>query len=180
MAFAGVKPLPFDHVVANGVRWNLSKRLGQGKFAVVYLATRAGAPHDRRAAKVLDTTRMSAWGRSQLRAEVDIWRRLDHPHICRLHDSVSLDCYEVLLLDYEEGGELFERIVERETFTEREAARLMHQLLSALSYLHFEGALRAWLTRAGDNVPGVGARVLTVWRALPPPPWFLKESCTVT
>lgn len=34
------------------------------------------------------------------------------------------------------GGELFDRIVEREQFNEREAKEVMKQLFSAISYLH--------------------------------------------
>lgn len=34
------------------------------------------------------------------------------------------------------GGELFDRIVEREQFTEAEARGVMQQLFDALSYLH--------------------------------------------
>ena len=37
---------------------------------------------------------------------------------------------------YCEGGELFHFIIERKHLCEREAALIMHQLLSALVYLH--------------------------------------------
>jgi calcium-dependent protein kinase len=34
------------------------------------------------------------------------------------------------------GGELFDRITERKRFTEKDAAKLMKQILSCLAYLH--------------------------------------------
>lgn len=37
------------------------------------------------------------------------------------------------------GGELFDRIVEREQFTEKQSAHVMKQLFQALSYLHSLG-----------------------------------------
>lgn len=37
------------------------------------------------------------------------------------------------------GGELFDRIVEREQFTEEEAANVMRQLFDAISFLHDMG-----------------------------------------
>ena len=40
------------------------------------------------------------------------------------------------LCRYCEGGELFHFILERKHLNEREAAMIMHQLLSALVYLH--------------------------------------------
>lgn len=41
-----------------------------------------------------------------------------------------------LVLEYCRGGELFHFILERKHLTEREAALIMKQLLSALMYLH--------------------------------------------
>lgn len=37
------------------------------------------------------------------------------------------------------GGELFERIVERESYSEHEAQQVMRQLFSAIDYLHSIG-----------------------------------------
>ena len=37
------------------------------------------------------------------------------------------------------GGELFDRIVEREHFSEREAKEIMKQLFDAINYLHKAG-----------------------------------------
>jgi len=41
-----------------------------------------------------------------------------------------------LVLEYCKGGELFHFILERKHLTEKEAAMIMKQLLSALMYLH--------------------------------------------
>jgi len=35
-----------------------------------------------------------------------------------------------------EGGELFDKITEKEYFTEKEAAKTMKQILSAVNYCH--------------------------------------------
>lgn len=40
-----------------------------------------------------------------------------------------------------EGGELYEEIIQRSTFTEAEAAKIIKQLLSALVYLHEQGVV---------------------------------------
>ena len=37
------------------------------------------------------------------------------------------------------GGELFDRIVEKGTYTEKDASDLLSQILSAVNYLHNQG-----------------------------------------
>ena len=37
------------------------------------------------------------------------------------------------------GGELFDRIVEKGTYTEKDASELLCQILSAVNYLHGQG-----------------------------------------
>jgi len=37
------------------------------------------------------------------------------------------------------GGELFDRIVEKGTYTEKDASDLLQQILSAVNYLHMQG-----------------------------------------
>ena len=37
------------------------------------------------------------------------------------------------------GGELFDRIVEKGTYTEKDASELLAQILSAVNYLHHQG-----------------------------------------
>ena len=37
------------------------------------------------------------------------------------------------------GGELFDRIVEKGTYTEKDASELLMQILSAVNYLHNQG-----------------------------------------
>lgn len=49
------------------------------------------------------------------------------------------DCYACLSEIRMEGGELYEEIVKRKTFTEADAAQITRQLCKALAYLHERG-----------------------------------------
>ena len=41
-----------------------------------------------------------------------------------------------IVSEFLEGGELFDRIIENDHFSERDAANIMKQLLSAVAYCH--------------------------------------------
>ena len=67
--------------------------------------------------------------------EVDIMKRLDHPHIVKLHDVLRTDNRQtVLVMELVQGGELIDYILQQEKLSEREAAKFMRQILSALKY----------------------------------------------
>jgi len=68
--------------------------------------------------------------------EINILRKLDHPNIIKLHEIWEWSECCFLVLEYCQGGELFHFITERKFLSEREAALIMQQLLSALNYLH--------------------------------------------
>jgi len=46
-----------------------------------------------------------------------------------------------IISEYLEGGELFDRIIQNDHFSERDAAVIMKQILSAVSYCHKHGVV---------------------------------------
>ena len=68
--------------------------------------------------------------------ELEILEKMDHPHIMSvkelMHDS---DKYYVAT-ELCEGGELFQHLVDYGTFSEKKAAKVVKQILSALNYMH--------------------------------------------
>lgn len=68
--------------------------------------------------------------------ESGIMRLLDHPNIVRLVETFSDGQNMYLVLELCEGGELFDAIVDRGQFPEREAAVCTQQMLRAVNYLH--------------------------------------------
>ena len=47
--------------------------------------------------------------------------------------------YLMVTLSRVSGGELFDRIVEKGTYTEKDASELIAQILSGVNYLHSQG-----------------------------------------
>ena len=53
-----------------------------------------------------------------------------------MHEHFDTPSHLYLVLDYVEGGELFDRIVDEGNFTEQDASRITKQMTEAIQYLH--------------------------------------------
>lgn len=78
---------------------------------------------------------------AQLRREVDVLRRVEHPHIAKLEQAFEDDNYLILIMELMEGGELFDAIIKRGRFPEREAVDLVRSILSAIQHMHERGIM---------------------------------------
>ncbi|CAG9321113.1 unnamed protein product [Blepharisma stoltei] len=77
--------------------------------------------------------------------EVSIYRKLDHPNILRVIDTIQDGGNAYIISEYCCGGELFERILERGTHNEQQSARITREILQALAYLHSSGITHRYL-----------------------------------
>ena len=68
--------------------------------------------------------------------EGDYLKTLDHPNIIKMYDSYSTEESYYIILEFINGGELYDTIITFKHFTEKVASKLMYQLLSAIAYLH--------------------------------------------
>ena len=68
----------------------------------------------------------------QVEAEIEIMRLLKHPHIITMYETFHSPKRIYLVLELAEGGELFDAIVERGSFSEADAARVIRELAHAL------------------------------------------------
>lgn len=78
--------------------------------------------------------------------EIMLLKEMKHHSIIQLVDIYEDTDHIHLITDLCSGGELFDRIIERSSsdngvpcFTEKEAARVLHQILVAVSYMHEKG-----------------------------------------
>jgi len=78
-----------------------------------------------------------------LMREVNLMIKLDHPNIIKLYEVYENDKSIYLIMELCTGGELFDRIVENtengKQFTEKQAANLFRQMMSAINYCHKNG-----------------------------------------
>ncbi|XP_063804664.1 ribosomal protein S6 kinase alpha-5 isoform X2 [Pseudophryne corroboree] len=64
-----------------------------------------------------------------------------HPNIVKLLDVHHDQLHTFLVMELLRGGELFERIKKKKSFSEAEASRIMRKLVSAVSHMHDVGVV---------------------------------------
>lgn len=116
------------------------KVLGSGFNGVVKMATAKDSSSSQRyAVKAFKFSTIPEDKKSQLESEVEVFLCMDHPHITRLFDVYESDDFLYLIMECMEGGELFDRVIELKTFTERDASDAVNQMLLSLNYIHSHG-----------------------------------------
>jgi len=113
------------------------KMLGKGNFSTVMLGIHK-ATGVKVAVKVVEKSGVQNKP-EMLKNEVEILSKVDHPNIISLYDIFDTKDRLYLVMELVTGGELFERIVEREQYKESEACIVMKQLFEAIAYLHSLG-----------------------------------------
>ncbi|VAH01935.1 unnamed protein product [Triticum turgidum subsp. durum] len=64
---------------------------------------------------------------------------LAHPNVVRLHEVAASKTKIYMVLEFVNGGELFDRIAMKGKLSEREGRRLFQQLIDGVSYCHGKG-----------------------------------------
>jgi calcium-dependent protein kinase len=70
--------------------------------------------------------------------EVELLRECDHPYIVKLLDTFEDDQFFVLVMEWLAGGQLFQRIVALDHFSELAASLVVSRMVSAVRYLHYK------------------------------------------
>lgn len=73
--------------------------------------------------------------------EVRILKTLNHPHICRLYEVIDTQHEMYLVMEYAEGGELFDYLVSHGRMKEKDARKQFRQIVSAIHYCHRRNVL---------------------------------------
>ena len=121
-------------------RYAISRELGRGGMATVYLAE--DLRHRRNVAvKVLEPDLAHAVGSSRFIREIEIAARLSHPNILPLHDSGEADGLLYYVMPFVEGDTLRDRLNRETQLPLEDALRIVHEVAEALSYAHSHGVV---------------------------------------
>eukprot|EP00922_Rhytidocystis_sp_ex-Travisia-forbesii_P050823 GHVS01075491.1.p1 GENE.GHVS01075491.1~~GHVS01075491.1.p1 ORF type:complete len:552 (-),score=73.52 GHVS01075491.1:1922-3577(-) len=124
-------------------RYQRVKKLGAGAYGEVLLC-KDKATGSERAIKIIKKSSVSGMtggggGDSdctKLLDEVAVLKKLDHPNIMKLYEFFEDKRNYYLVTELYTGGELFDEIIHRQKFSESDAAIIMKQVLSGVTYLH--------------------------------------------
>ncbi|XP_063707400.1 calcium/calmodulin-dependent protein kinase type II alpha chain isoform X5 [Culicoides brevitarsis] len=120
--------------------YEIKEELGKGAFSVVKRCVQKSTSLEF-AAKIINTKKLTSRDFQKLEREARICRKLQHPNIVRLHDSIQEENYHYLVFDLVTGGELFEDIVAREFYSEADASHCIQQILESVHHCHSNGVV---------------------------------------
>lgn len=120
--------------------YDIKEELGKGAFSVVKRCVQKSTGLEF-AAKIINTKKLTSRDFQKLEREARICRKLQHPNIVRLHDSIQEENYHYLVFDLVTGGELFEDIVAREFYSEADASHCIQQILESVNHCHQNGVV---------------------------------------
>ncbi|KAE8904232.1 hypothetical protein PF010_g14777 [Phytophthora fragariae] len=115
--------------------YTLGKVIGSGSYSVVRESVHKKSKH-KFAIKCIKRSELSAEDDEAIQFEVSILQQMKHPHIMTLEEFFVEPEYYYLVTEFVGGGELFDRIVEKTFYTEKEARDLVKILIDAIKYCH--------------------------------------------
>ncbi|EKM81847.1 hypothetical protein AGABI1DRAFT_70363, partial [Agaricus bisporus var. burnettii JB137-S8] len=129
-------------------RWKVGRTIGRGCSGRVRIA-RHSKTGQLAAIKIISKTSLTASHvslnrlaeevereRLAVEREIVVMKLIDHPNIMRLYDVWETSTHLYLILEYIQGGELFDHICKYGPLSLSEALKYFHQIIGAVDYFH--------------------------------------------
>lgn len=135
-------PAPFDHRIVSAKQVPINayyvvnpvEVLGGGRFGQVHKCAELSSGLTL-AAKIIKVRGMKE--RDEVKNEIGVMNQLNHVNLIQLYDAFESRTNLTLIMEYVEGGELFERIIdENYQLTELDAIVFTRQICEGVQYLH--------------------------------------------
>ena len=133
---------PFDHsLLINFSKGNPNSKyiteriLGKGSFGVVSLVEHR-ISHSKRAMKELLKSSLTHEDQSSMMREVNFLSKIDLPNIMKIFEVIESPSSYHIITEYISGGELLDLICREKKLSEKQAAKYMKDIMSAVSYCH--------------------------------------------
>ncbi|KAI0559889.1 Serine/threonine protein kinase [Gracilaria domingensis] len=114
--------------------YRLEEEIGHGSFGAVKVAYDIST-NEKRAVKIVKRT-TNAKELEFLQREIDVLLSISHPHVVRTHDIFDEKEKIFMVMDFIDGGDLFDFMVRKTKLSEESTKLVIWQMLQGLSYLH--------------------------------------------
>ncbi|XP_018596034.1 serine/threonine-protein kinase Chk2 isoform X2 [Scleropages formosus] len=123
-------------------KYLISRKIGSGVCGEVKLAFER-ATCKKVAVKTINKTDFPSVGTATRNAEreVEILKKINHPCLIKTEDFFQTEDSYYIVLEFMEGGELFDRVKEKKQLKEPIAKLYFYQMLLAVEYLHSNGII---------------------------------------
>ncbi|KAI4335083.1 hypothetical protein L6164_013764 [Bauhinia variegata] len=120
-------------------KYTLGRILGEGNFGKVKYA-RSTDSGQSVAIKILDKSKIIDLNvADQIKREIATLKLLKHPNVVRLYEVLASKTKIYMVLEYVNGGELFDKIASHGKVPEAEGRKMFQQLIDGVSYCHNKG-----------------------------------------
>lgn len=119
--------------------YELRQKIRSGSYATVWEGVDKASQSIPYAIKVVKRKDLKPKDDAQFLNEVAILQSLEHPNIVGIHDFFEEKDYFFLVMELMNGGDVFDRIVKRTHYTEKDARDLAKCLLGAVAFMHSHG-----------------------------------------
>ena len=117
----------------------LKHTIGKGTFSRVKLGINKNTG-EKVAIKILDKTKIvEKADLERILREMKMLSELDNEHIIKVYQIYENDSHYLIIMEYCEGGELFNYIVEKQRLSENESAYFYYQIIQGVEYIHSQG-----------------------------------------
>ena len=115
----------------------LHDEIGSGGFAKVVQGIHIPTG-EKVAVKIMDKIQLftDPLNLRRVKTEISILKLVRHKNIIKLYEVIETPQKIYLIMEYCEGGELFDYIVQKQNLTEIQACAFFHEIIDALEYLH--------------------------------------------
>ncbi|KAJ2909105.1 MAPK-activated protein kinase Srk1, partial [Coemansia aciculifera] len=121
--------------------YTVISRIGEGAFSKVYRA-RQDATSEEVAIKAISKAGLTPVQIANIHKEVAIMESLRHPRIIKLIGFCESRDFYYLVMEFAEGGELFDRVLQLTYLGERLTRHVIIQVAEAVQYLHANGIVQ--------------------------------------
>ncbi|XP_075090328.1 calcium-dependent protein kinase-like isoform X1 [Nicotiana tabacum] len=130
---------PFEDIKAH---YTLRQELGRGQYGVIYHCTEISTGQAYACKSILKRKLVSKKDKEDIKREIQIMQHLSgQPNIVEFKGAYE-DKYSVhLVMELCAGGELFDKIIARGYYSEKDAADIIRQIVNVVYICHFMGVM---------------------------------------